>query len=1125
MATLYCIGSPASATASWSTSSGGASAGVTPYIHDDIIFDANSPSCSITSALYCRSADFLNYVYTLTLGGGIGFYIGDTSTTATNGSLALRLGSGMTLTLGSVTSSLFVFQQSTGSPALNITVAGKTLAGVTFTSGSYVLVDGFTTSSLATVTLTAGTLNTNNQTCSWGLFNSSNSNTRALTLGTSAITLTGAAGTIWNINTPVGLTLSAISSTITLAGATATFLGGGAPNYGTVNFTGSGVATLGNSGGQFVNLTRIGTTAPTDSFVVGSIAGSTFTVSGTFTTTGNAVGVRLLVQSFLPGTAKAIQATATSLTNADFQDIAASGTATWTGTSIGDCQGNSGITFDASRTLYAVGTTGAVWNVTSTWATTSGGASGSNPPLPQDDVVIDANTVSVNTSGYPRLCRSLTQSTSKAVSGAGAPIIFGSLSIQGANFNTSLTLAGRAATGTTSMAAGQTITGTLTVNAPGGTYTATSSLSMTGAFTTTAGTFTAQANVTAANFSLGASSTVNMGSGTWQATGSGSGSIWGGAATINCGTSTIVFPSNPTVAQAFLGQTRTYYNLTLAAGSVVTFSGNNTFNQLTVPPGAGVLLTAGSTNIVTQPPVATGQSFGYQHLPGVSGNYFSSPSAAPVQLGAAFTIDVRCSLMSFAAQQGFVGRWGLSGSYSYWLFMNSGGFPVLDVSTNGTAYTTAVSSATLASAGITTNTPFWLRSSYSSGSTNFYTSTDGATWTKLGNTIATATGTPVVSAQILEVGSNAGGTTNLFAGNMYEVKLYQSTLGTASGTASFDANFTTKALGANSFTESSTNAATVSIIGLQAQIGDGRVQLGSTTNGTAATLSKASGTVSLNYLVLQDVAATGGASWYAGGASVDGGNNVGWNFNDVPLLGTAALSTTASLTAAATVRHGRGLNVTGSASLTGNATVQHSRTTALTATAGLIVNTSSVHVGRCSMTAVGSLQASGHDAHARAVSLNATANITGNGRVQHVRQVTLSAAGSLTASADDAHVATTAWAAAGSLTVAASVTHTRTADLAAIFRLVTASNVRHVSSTTLTAAGGVHAAAIVTRIIPPVWLPTSTTLRDPGATSTLKSVTGLSSMNAGPDPTADLSETPEPVAALDPHAMEVTLDA
>lgn len=60
------------------------------------------------------------------------------------------------------------------------------------------------------------------------------------------------------------------------------------------------------------------------------------------------------------------------------------------------------------------------------------------------------------------------------------------------------------------------------------------------------------------------------------------------------------------------------------------------------------------------------------------------------------------------------------------------------------------------------------------------------------------------------------------------------------------------------------------------------ITIDSTTAGSAATLSKASGTVSCDYLSLKDSTATGGASWYAGVNSTNVSGNSGWVFTAPP---------------------------------------------------------------------------------------------------------------------------------------------------------------------------------------------------------------------------------------------------
>jgi hypothetical protein len=65
--------------------------------------------------------------------------------------------------------------------------------------------------------------------------------------------------------------------------------------------------------------------------------------------------------------------------------------------------------------------------------------------------------------------------------------------------------------------------------------------------------------------------------------------------------------------------------------------------------------------------------------------------------------------------------------------------------------------------------------------------------------------------------------------------------------------------------------------------------LQSTTPGSQATLSQASGTVNVADLTIRDINAVGGASWnaYTDFENTDAGNNDGWNFSLSPPYSTA----------------------------------------------------------------------------------------------------------------------------------------------------------------------------------------------------------------------------------------------
>ena len=115
---------------------------------------------------------------------------------------------------------------------------------------------------------------------------------------------------------------------------------------------------------------------------------------------------------------------------------------------------------------------------------------------------------------------------------------------------------------------------------------------------------------------------------------------------------------------------------------------------------------------------------------------------------------------------------------------------------------------------------------------------------------------------------------------------------------------------------------TVTTLSLEGTAGN-LVTLNASTAGTAATLSKASGTVNVSYLSIRDNTPTGGARWVASnGTNVDGGNTVGWEF----ILGLQATGSIGTVT----VTFGGGVDVSatsvsatgsiGNASVVGKAT-------------------------------------------------------------------------------------------------------------------------------------------------------------------------------------------------------------
>lgn len=329
-----------------------------PGTGDDVFLDANSGTGTITCAApdgtaKCRNLDCTGYAGTLTgnqlninasAGGTIKF-----SSTMTVGTLGLAILS------ASGANSLF-------------TTGGKSFSFVNYvnsTTGGVTLQDGLTITGGLGCILSSGNLNTNGQTCFWTIFNSNNSTTRSLTLGTSNITITSS-GTAWNITTSTGMTLSASTSTITFTGASPTFQGG-AKTYNNLVFSGSGSPVV-VSGFTCANFTRTGTATKTD----GLVASNSFTVTGTCTLAGNSLSNRLAVQTSALGSPRSITAAAGALLFVDLADITGAGAATWAGSSVGDLGGNTNINFTPAITRYGVAPGN--WSSTSMWAASSGGA-------------------------------------------------------------------------------------------------------------------------------------------------------------------------------------------------------------------------------------------------------------------------------------------------------------------------------------------------------------------------------------------------------------------------------------------------------------------------------------------------------------------------------------------------------------------------------------------------------------------------------------------------------------------------------------------------------------------------------------------------------------------------------
>ena len=606
--------------------------GVAPTAADDAVLDATSGNVTITSGAVCRSLDCTGYTGTLTHTAAVALTIGDG--TAGAGGIALKLAPGMTYTLGSTTTSTLVFVSTAGS-VQTIDTGGKTTAAVTVNGpgASYQLASGLTTGTGAAnlVTLTAGTLDTNGQTCSWGGFASSNSNVRTLTLGASSITV-GVGG--WTCATATNMTLNAGTSVLTFNGGSGSQINLGTNlTYNTIAMVGSGVHTVTASGGvgtgSIVNFTRTGTAVKTDELQINA----PFTVTGTLTLAGNSTTNRLLVGSNVIGNARAVTVGGSVVaSNVDIGDVVAGGAASWdlsgvTGGS-GDTGGNTGITFTASAAQTWQGDTGGNWSDAAKWTT--------RVPLPQDDVTMGvafaaSQTVTMD---MPRLGRSISWAGMSGAPawavGAAASAVFGDLTLAAGMSITGTgvtpVLRGRGSRTLTSNGVGWPAG--LVVNSGTGTYTLADALTVTGTLAVGSSPHrgnlvTAGHAVTCAALTLGNAAgacTLTLGSSTVTLTGA-SGTVL--AATVlagtvlTAGTSTIVISgasaSDRTIAAHGFTLNAVSYTVAGSSGRL-TFgttgsTGTVTVGTLTVSDASGargLRVWAGTTLAVNTFAVAGG---------------------------------------------------------------------------------------------------------------------------------------------------------------------------------------------------------------------------------------------------------------------------------------------------------------------------------------------------------------------------------------------------------------------------------------------------------------------------------------------------------------------------------------
>lgn len=213
--------------------------GAVPTSADDIVATATSGNLTVDVSASCRSLDLTGYVSAFTISAAIALSL---PSPGGAGTLPLKLSAAMTFTNSGTLS-----VAPSGSTIYSVTTAGKAMGAFTVGSGGTLgtvrFADAFTT--VGTVTLTSGTLDTNNQTCSWASLSSNNTNTRTLTMGTSVVTLTGT-GTVISAATATAATLTVTGGqfVVNIASGTARSVSLGTVVWPSILVSGAGAGTF-----------------------------------------------------------------------------------------------------------------------------------------------------------------------------------------------------------------------------------------------------------------------------------------------------------------------------------------------------------------------------------------------------------------------------------------------------------------------------------------------------------------------------------------------------------------------------------------------------------------------------------------------------------------------------------------------------------------------------------------------------------------------------------------------------------------------------------------------------------------------------------------------------------------
>lgn len=888
-------------TANWSTTPGGAGGASVPTAADDVFISASSGGGTLTIATnvaLAKSLDFTGFTGNLVLNQG------------------WTLSGGLTLSssMGTITGGGYYYTfnatNDNGGAGWPINMNGKAFPYGPFSAfafsgvgGKWVL-QGNANFGTSQINVSAGTFDTGNYSVTASGITSNSTSSRTLTFGSSAITVTAQANP-WLIGGSAP-TITANTAVVTMTGNT------NGVAMGSVNYNGLSLV-FNNQSTQAVVFTghftvrSITFTGSATKLGGASFAGNVV-CTDSFVVNGNSAVNRFIVSSSQAGNTISINAPSVTLSNVDFMDINATGAAApWTGTSLGDCLGNSNITFPAGATQYYVTSASSNWSDATKWASSSGGTGGTGRvPLPQDDVRFDANSITASgriiSIDMPRIgsnvdLTGVTRSPTLAPA-LSTTTMYGSLTwatgVTAGQSSNPWVFAGRG-THTIIMNGAVPLNWAMFVVAPGGSYSLGGAITLgggaPGVFNVLAGTFdTNNYTMVVGSFASTGSTTrtVNLGTSTVTLTAAaGTWNIAGTGLTLSAASATIAYGVSAS-ARSFAGNGFTYGTLDYSVANspgTLAITGSNTFGTLDIGPGrtvtspAAVIQTIGSLN-------ASGQNNGYLYIGGSSSDYAGTPDATQNQITGDIDIRVDMAPNSWTAgtSGAVIGKDSVGGAGRVWqMGLTASGVPTFTWWDSGGTLRGTFSASTAVS--FTGNTRGWIRVTLDvdNGSgghaLKFWTSPAGTpVWTQLGSTLSAGAFTTSMRNQsaLVSVGSAGGSGAN--PAKFYRAQIRNNILDDGTGIV-VDMNFSAKAFGANTFTESSVNAATVTLAGT-ALVGDGRVTLASLTASSPTYLMLAGEIQSFDYLAVQDVVSLLPYKFYAGTNSVNVSGNTNVLFSN-----------------------------------------------------------------------------------------------------------------------------------------------------------------------------------------------------------------------------------------------------